>query len=191
LVLGAVGLVLFAARVVTITETWTGYDRQFSEFREAASAIEPGAAIFQAQSEQANPDIAGGRLPQVYWHMVTQAVVTSGAFVPTLFTDPAKQPVRASPGRAAIDTPYGAPVETSELMAWTDPARFEQLGPIVDESGMRHYEAMWQDNFDYVVVLHQGNEANPAPEFLSPFAAGSFFDIYRVTPGGAAESPAR
>ncbi len=180
LVLGAVGLVLFAARVVTITEAWTGYDRQFTEFREAVSAIEPGAAIFQAQSDKANPDIAGGRMPQVYWHMVTQAVVTSGAFVPTLFTDPAKQPVLASAAREAVDTPYGAPVVTSDLMAWTDPARYRQLGPIVDKSGMRHYEAMWQDNFDYVVVLHQGSKANPAPAFLIPFAAGSFFDIYRV-----------
>lgn len=191
LVLGAVGLVLFAARAVTITESWTGYDRQFTEFREAASAIEPGAAIFQVQSDRANPDIRNGRLPQVYWHMVTQAVVTSGAFVPTLFTDPAKQPVLPSASREAIDTPYGAPVETSELMAWTDPARFERLGPLIDESGMRHYQAMWQDNFDYVVVLHQGSQTNPAPEYLNPFAAGSFFDIYRVKRGGAAESPAQ
>ncbi|NIQ94763.1 MAG: hypothetical protein GWN87_11535, partial [Desulfuromonadales bacterium] len=43
---------------------------------------------------------------------------------------------------------------------------------------------MWQDRFDYVVLLHGEKGENPVPELLEPVTEGSYFTIFRVLRGG-------
>lgn len=181
--LAAAVLGIFAVRVYQIADHWRVYDAQIAEYREAAQVITPGSRILQAQ-EIVLP-IAGepGAFRDIYYHFTNYSVIDRSVFLPTLFTDPAKQPVIAAPALAEIDTPVGQPVRPGELRAWADPAVFDWFEGDDDVGDQRRYAYMWQDRFDYVVYLHDGAGANPVPEILEPLAQGSFFDIYSVRSG--------
>lgn len=109
------------------------------------------------------------------------AVIDRSAYLPTLFTDPTKQPVRAAPARADIDTPYGWPVDYSLLthdMNGNGAAKENPLRPGVE---MHRFWVGWPERYDYVLVTHFGVRGNPVPSRLELVHAGSFFDLYRVT----------
>ena len=170
------GLVLFAWRIYDISDEWRRVDRDFAEFRAALGVVEPGAAILPVQKQ--NVPLAGGetRFDHAYWHMPVMAVVDRSAFVPTMFTDPAKQPVRAAPARLAMDTEFGAPIELALLL---DSARGGEA--VAGGVGMKPFWRDWPQRYDYVVITHFGARGNPLPDLLAPVHAGSFFDIYRVS----------
>jgi len=182
-ILAAVALGLFAARVYHIVDHWRVYDRQIAEYREAALIIEPGSRILQSQ-ERALP-VAGapGAFRDIYFHFTNFSVIDRSVFLPTFFTDPAKQPVVAAPGLAEIDTPVGFPIRPGELRAWADPALFDWFEGDDDVGDQRRYGFMWQDRFDYVVFVHDGSGGNPVPEILEPAAEGSYFTVFRVRKG--------
>jgi len=118
----------------------------------------------------------------IYLYLTTMLVIDRSAFVPILFTDPRKQPVVADPRNAEIDTPAGWPLTRGSLRAWSDPAVFDWFRGEFEIGDQRHYGYMWQDRFDYVVVLVQadGKRTNPVPEILEPVVSGSYFVIYRI-----------
>ena len=182
-VLGAVMIGLFFVRVYQITDDWRVYDRQIAEYRSAASVITPGARILQVQ-ERPLP-VAGepGAFRDIYYHFASYSVIDRSVFLPTLFTDPAKQPVLVAPELAQIDTPVGWPIRPGELGAWADPAVFDWFDGEDDVGDVRRYGYMWQDRFDFIVYLHDGAGSNPAPRILEPVAQGSFFSIFRVRHG--------
>jgi hypothetical protein len=175
---------LFLARVIQIGDHWLAYDLQIAEYREATRAIETGARILHVQEKA--PPVSGdpGAFRDIYFHFTSYTVLDRSVFLPTLFTDPAKQPIVAAPELQEIDTPVGWPVRPGELRAWADPALFDWFDGDDDVGDQRRYFFMWQDRFDYAVYLHGDGAANPAPELLEPVAAGSFFTIYRVRSGG-------
>ena len=169
------GLVLFAGRIYDVSSEWRRVDRDFAEFRAASGVIEPGASLLPVQKQ--NVPLADGetRFDHAYWHMPVMAVVDRSAFVPTLFTDPAKQPVRAAPGRVAMDTKFGAPIELALLV---ESAHGGQA--VAGGAGMQPFWEDWPRRYDYVLITHFGATGNPLPGRLAPVHAGSFFDIYRV-----------
>lgn len=182
--LALVGLTLLAVRLYQISDHWRVYDDQIREYREAARVIEPGAIIMQAQDRLLPVYGAPGSFRDVYFHLTNYSVVDRSVFLPTLFTDPAKQPVAAAPHLAEIDTPVGWPVSVGGLRAWADPAVFDWFDGDDQVGDQRQYGYMWQDRFDYVVVLFADAPSNPVPALLQPVASGSFFAIYRVRAGG-------
>jgi hypothetical protein len=182
-VLTAVALGLFAARIYYIVDHWRVYDRQIAEYREAALVIEPGSRILQVQ-EKVLP-VAGepGAFRDIYFHFTSFSVIDRSVFLPTLFTDPAKQPIVAAPELMEIDTPVGLPVRPGELRAWAEPAVLDWFEGDDDVGDQRRYGYMWQDRFDVIVYLHDGTGANPAPGVLESVAEGSYFSIFRVRHG--------
>jgi hypothetical protein len=169
------GLVLFAGRIYDISGEWRRVDRDFAEFRTALSVIEPGAALLPVQKRNVPLSDGETRFDHAYWHMPVMAVVDRSAFVPTLFTDPAKQPIRAAPARATMDTEFGAPIELALLV---DSAHGG--GAVAGGVGMKPFWVDWPRRYDYVLITHFGATGNPLPNLLSPVHEGSFFDIYRV-----------
>ena len=169
------GLVLFAGRIFDMSGEWRRVDRDFAEFRAALNVIESGAALLPVQKQ--NVPLAEGeaRFDHVYWHMPVMAVVDRSAFVPTLFTDPAKQPVRSAPARKAMDTEFGAPIELALLV---DSAHGGDA--VAGGVGMRPFWTDWPRRYDYVLITHFGATGNPLPSLLAPVHEGSFFDIYRI-----------
>ena len=181
MVVVSAALVLFAGRIYDISGEWRRVDRDFAEFRTALSVIEPGGALLPVQKQ--NVPLAEGetRFDHAYWHMPVMAVVDRSAFVPTLFTDPAKQPVRTAPARAAMDTEFGAPIELALLV---DSAHGGDA--VVGGVGMKPFWQDWPERYDYVLITHFGAKGNPLPDLLAPVHEGSFFDLYRVVaPGGS------
>lgn len=183
-VLAVLCLSLFLARIYQTSDHWLIYDRQIAEYRTAARAIEPGARILHVQERL--PAVAGdpATFRDVYFHFTSYTVLDRSVFLPTLFTDPAKQPVVAAPELLEIDTPVGLPARPGELRAWADPALSDWFEGDDDVGDQRRYYFMWQDRFDYAVYFHDEGAENPAPELLKQVAAGSFFTIYRVRFGG-------
>ncbi|UCH74562.1 MAG: hypothetical protein JSU82_01515 [Rhodospirillales bacterium] len=183
-VLAAVMIGLFVVRIYQVSQDWRQYDRQIAEYRSAAAVITPGARVLQVQAR--GLPVAGepGAFRDLYYHFTSYTVLDRRAFLPTLFTDPAKQPIVAAPALAEIDTPVGWPLRPGELVAWADPAVFDWFDGEDDIGDVRRYGYMWQDRFDFVVYLHDGNGANPAPALLRMVADGSFFSIFRTLEGG-------
>jgi len=182
--LAVMAAVLFAARLYQITDHWRVYDGQIAEYRAAAAIFRPGERIMQAQD--ITMPVAGepGAFRDIYYHFTSFSVLDRGVFLPTLFTDPGKQPIVAAPELREIDTPVGWPISIGGLRAWADPSVFDWFDGDRQVGDQRHYGYMWQDRFDHVVLVHGGEAANPAPELLEELSAGSFFTIYRVLRGG-------
>ena len=184
LIMGAMGVGLFGARLYQITDHWRVYDAQIAEYRAAAGIFRPGERILQAQDRSL--PVAGdpGAFQDIYFHVTNFSVLDRGVFLPTLFTDPVKQPVVAAPELKEIDTPVGWPISPGGLRAWADPSVFDWFDGDIQVGDQRHYGYMWQDRFDHVVLIHGGDARNPVPELLEPVSAGSYFTIFRVLRGG-------
>ncbi|MDH5798974.1 MAG: hypothetical protein OEZ19_10445 [Paracoccaceae bacterium] len=174
---------VFGARLYQIAGDWRVYDAQIAEYRAAAAVFRPGERILQAQD--AGVPVAGepGAFRDIYYHFTNYSVLDRSVFLPTLFTDPTKQPVVAAPHLREIDTPVGLPISRGGLRAWGDPAVFDWFDGDIQVGDQRHYGYMWQDRFDYVVLLRGEDAGNPAPELLDPVSEGSYFTIYRVRHG--------
>ena len=187
IILGFCAVSAFGARIWEIGAAWTVYDVQVAEYRAAAAVIEPGAVIMQAQNS--SQPVAGdpAQFPFTYWYLATLSVIDRSVFVPTLYTDPKKQPVVAAKRFEMIDTPAGLPVAVDRLRALADPALFDLFQDDRQVIGERMYGYMWQDTFRYVVVVLPPEAGNPVPELLDPVAKGSYFTIYRVRNGGCLE----
>jgi hypothetical protein len=181
--LAAVLIGLFAVRVYQIADDWRVYDRQIAEYRAAAAIITPGARILQVQEETSPVADEPGAFRDVYYHFTNYSVIDRSVFLPTLFTDPTKQPIVAAPERADIDTPVGLPIRPGELRAWADPAVFDWFEGEDDVGDQHRYGYMWQDRFEFIVYIHGGAGANPAPGVLELVADGSYFSIFRVRHG--------
>lgn len=185
--IAAACVVMFGVRLAEIHIDWRVYDRQVREYRQAALLIEPGSSILQSQTLPTAPPTAPNGFGPVYWNLATYSVIDRDGFVPTIFTDPTKQPVGASAARAIIDTPFGNLPGVVELLAAADIGLRGQV-PMVEKDGTLAYWTDWPHRFDYVVVV-AGVEI---PESLGPLLeakhTGSFFAIYRVIPGSCAST---
>ena len=182
-VLATAALLVLGARVYQIQDHWRIYDAQIREYRAAALAIAPGSRVLQVQERSLPIAGAPGYFRGLYFHLSSFSVIDRDAFVPLLFTDPAKQPLAVAPALSEIDTPVGAPMSPGGLRAWADPAVFDWFKGDIEIGDQRIYGYMWQDRFDYAVVIRHGEEENPVPEALVPLVSGSFFTIYRIRPG--------
>lgn len=182
-VLATLAVLVLGVRVYQVQANWQVYDAQIREYRTAASLVEPGSRVLQAQERSLPVAGAPAHFRGLYFHLTELSVIDRSVFSPLLFTDPRKQPVLAAPALAEIDSPVGAPLSPGGLRAWADPAVFDWFAGEVEIGDQRHYGYMWQDRFDYLVVVHNPEYSNPAPEVTEPVAEGSFFTIYRIRPG--------
>lgn len=180
LAVGCAAAVLFVARIADVTADWRAVDRDFAEFRAVLDRIEPGASLLPVQKRNPAPDGGTQRFDEAYWNLAMLAVIDRAAFLPTLFTDPTKQPVQAAARRADIDTPYGWPIGYDLLTGGIA----EDAGGTQSSAGpagsVRRFWAGWPNRYDYVLVTHFGATGNPVPDWLEPVHEGSFFGLYRV-----------
>lgn len=183
-IIAAAATIVFGVRIYQIAGDWRVYDAQIAEYRAAAAVFKPGERILQAQD--AGTPVAGepGAFRDIYYHFTNFSVLDRSVFLPTLFTDPMKQPIVAAPHLREIDTPVGLPISTGGLRAWADPSLFDWFDGDIQIGDQRNFGFMWQDRFDYVVLVHGGEAENPVPELLAPVSAGSYFTIFRVLRGG-------
>lgn len=177
--LGCAAAVLFGARIIDMTMEWRRTDRELSEFRAATTVIPKGVAVLPVQVRNAHFKTGVPRFEYAYWHLAALAVIDRSVFMPFLFTDPAKQPVRASAARKAIDAPFGAPLDYKLLQAGME-GRARQPDDGGDIYTDRPFWSDWPARYDYLLLTHFGVRDNPAPSILEPVHEGSFFTIFRI-----------
>jgi hypothetical protein len=97
-IVAALLAVLFLARIGVIATTWVGYDRIYAPIVAALAALPPGSRLAVA-SPPTSVHVSRNEPPMT--HLASLAVVTTDAFVPTLFTFPGQQPL-------AVREPYAA-----------------------------------------------------------------------------------
>jgi hypothetical protein len=177
----AAALFLIVIRTGAIAGEWRGVDRDIAELRQAMAAMAPGARLLPVRDDA---DIQAQRSPfyaRQFWHMASLAVIERSVFLPTEFTGHTM--VDAAPALRRIDTPAGDPITPDMLIEDADAAtsRFP-LGHSL-ERYMRTFWVGWPQNFDYVLEFRFDKLRNPDPRHLVPLRRGSYFDIYRVSPG--------
>lgn len=187
----SIAVALFLIRTATIASHWHDVDAKFSEFRNAARSLEPGASLLVSQDRNDTPDGVSGLYGMTFWHMGALAIIERSAFYPTLFTG--HTTVDASVDRISINSPVGTPVNRAVLAGSANPAKSSYpLGHKLSRYTWLFWIG-WPEEFDNVLTVRFDNKVNPYPNRLEAISQGSYFDIYRISPGpsGAAKATIR
>jgi hypothetical protein len=88
---------LFAVRLAVIGNVWVQADRQYAALMPVFALIPQGGALAVATPAR---DVQAGGVPLL--HFPALAAAQRDAFVPTLFADPAQQPLRLTPEGARL-----------------------------------------------------------------------------------------
>lgn len=159
---------IFLVRVAAVADVWSGHNPDLADLRQVISAVPAGSRVLVVRSDDsADPDFLAGEPPSrrfmlnidAMTHLPALLVIERKAFIPYLFSDPRKQPLRVLPpfDRLAIDD--GAPPYASALAA---PAEHDlQFAP---------YLANWRQDFDWVLLLRPHKV--PGAERLMPGILG-------------------
>ena len=187
--LAALGaLVLLAARVWIVSESWSDMDRRFTEFRAVARMLPEGARLLVVQSPMPEGFVAFEGMPRglahraesQFFHMPALAVVDRGVFIPYLFTG--WFTIQVAPANAAISRMVGQPISPETLAALAAPETSASRGLERNAIGETPCCLDWAKKFDFVLWIDFGSPPQSLPTHLQPWDAGSFFRIYRVTP---------
>jgi hypothetical protein len=195
---GCVGLLV--VRIAAITAVWRAMDQRFAEFRTAARTLPEGARLLVAQSPmpEAQRRIDGVPLavaaldPVAFRHMGDLAVLDRDAFVPTfemqlsLAFEQRLGPIEQAPRNLGRYPQQGLPLRLDQLRAGAgrDPATPPALpGSPAERPGEIPYWVDWPDKFEYLLVIDFGEPVPGLPKYLQISAQGSFFTLYRITPG--------
>lgn len=178
------GVALIGARAWWMMSTVAEKDRQVAELRAAyARHLPKGSSLLIAQArrkEDLEPKGSPMRFTSAYWHWGAYAVIDRSAYVPIIFTDPEKQPLRVTDAYHWIDTYSGHPVETHELVRGASGPWADRMFGRADAVGRQTFFAYWPTYYDYVLYLRHSDLPNPAPDRLDLVAKGDAFALYRV-----------
>lgn len=148
------------------------------EYRALLSVLESmprGSRLLPADRREAeDPPTRLADYPM--YHAATLAVHSRDAFVPTLFTSPGKQPLRAHASVQDIKLLEGGPIPWTLLQSYSD-----GVVPPPELAYVRN----WTRDFDYVLLIHPDGQA-PASPLLEFVANGGRFVLYRIR---SADSP--
>ena len=143
---------IFVGRTAMLTHQWRSFGDYLADLRAGLDTVAVGAVVESAMSfEDYRSQYNQQRQQQPGWlyvlggfpnliHMPSLAVIERRIFLPTMFTDPQKQPLAASAARRALDRDHGVPVRIATAIAESPIGRLE-LGPRLM-------------NKDYLVVLY-------------------------------------
>jgi hypothetical protein len=106
--------------------------------------------------------------PMVY--APTLAVHYANAFVPNLFTEVGKQPVRPSAAASRLAIPYGGPMPIRVLSAIAAGQILPDAPPFV---------RTWDRDYAYLYVLGPHID-NPIPELLEELDRSDRFVLYKI-----------
>jgi hypothetical protein len=176
LIAAGVLVALLGLQMASVVWAWRPIARQFDDFRAAVAVIPRGARVITFRDDDAAP--ANSAAAFSYRHLPLLTVIERDAFMPSLFKEPMMS-VQAAPALRDIDTPTGAPIELSQLIAGADPVAGPRMRGAVDQFGVRNYWGGWPDTFDYAVELSFGAHPNLPPQ-LRLVRSGGVFNIYRI-----------
>ena len=186
--LAAVALTIFGVRIWTVSQAWRDYDRWFTEFRSASTAIAPGARVLVVESPMEPrklpeiPETLAVMQERLFHHMPSLAVIDRAAFLPSVFTG--RLTLEVTPRNREISRLGGwDPITPEQLMESVDPGRVQPRDSALISTNFLFeppYWRNWPQTFDFVLWIDFGSAPKPELRNLQPVASGSFFEIYRV-----------
>jgi hypothetical protein len=174
---GVAALTLIACNAAALALNWREYDRQFSEFREAARALPAGLRLLTVL----DGDAIGLRSDQPYWHMAEFAIIDPGAMTQLMFTTRDQHVVRLNDAYqpfAAASAEQGSPPDVDEL----GDLAASRIDEDEDIANVFPYLMRYQCHYDKAVVIHLGGKRTRLPATLRLSRAGTFFSIYDIRP---------
>jgi len=177
-VAAALYAVVLVTSVANVAWAWSYLQQDYHEIRQSFALLKPQAKILLGRPL---PDTRFTWEQRSLLHAPTLAVAEAGAFVPTLFTWPGSQVIRARPEYRHLDVFEGWPIPVEQLME----AANDASDP--DQAEMPYWHN-WTSDFDYLYIMFPtANWTNPMPETLTRIASGREFVLYRI--GKAAGHP--
>lgn len=162
------GIILINLAVVLAV--WLPYRADYAAIIESFHKIDRGSRVLVGSTgDHGDPPFADLTLYPMYY-APTLAVHYAGAFVPNLFTEAGKQPVRAREAVRRLATPYGGLVPTALLTAIATSQPPADVPPFL---------RTWYQDYDYLYVLGPP-AANPLPDLLEVLDSSERFTLYKI-----------
>ncbi|WP_456662449.1 hypothetical protein [Bradyrhizobium sp. LB13.1] len=156
--------------LAVVFAVWLPYRTDYAAIVESFHKIDRGSRILVASTvDKGDPPFADLTSYPMYY-APTLAVHYANAFVPNLFTEAGKQPVRPREAVRRLAIPYGGPVPLAVLTAIAASQPPTEIPPFV---------RTWQQDYDYLYVL--GPPApNPLADLLEALDASERFVLYKI-----------
>lgn len=162
------GITLINLAVVLVV--WLPYRADYAAMIASFQKIDWGSRVLVGSTgDDGDPPFADLTSYPMYY-APTLAVHYADAFVPNLFTEAGKQPVRAREAVRRLAIPYGGPVPSSLLAAIVAGRAPADVPPFV---------RTWDRDFDYLYMLG-APAANPLPDLLEVLDTSERFVLYKI-----------
>lgn len=180
--------VVILAKMAAVGVAWADHDTDLADLRRVIAAVQPGERVLVVRPrDHIAPAVAAAEPAarhllidvDALTHLPSLIVLERRGFIPLLFTDPLKQPLRVLPPYDRLSYFDGAPPFAGAL---AQPSETDlQRAP---------YLVHWRDDFEWVLLLrpHDLPDAERfLPDQLKLEASGEIAALYRVRP--AAKAP--
>ncbi|WP_256806345.1 hypothetical protein [Bradyrhizobium sp. Bra64] len=156
--------------LAVVLAVWLPYRADFAAIVASFDKIDRGSRVLVGSTgDNGDPPFADLTSYPMYY-APTLAVHYANAFVPNLFTEAGKQPVRARETVRRLAIPYGGPVPADLLAAIATSQPPADVPPFV---------RTWYRDYDYLYMLGPP-AANPLPDLLEVLDTSERFVLYRI-----------
>lgn len=172
---------LVCLRTLWIGYNWQGGNTLVEAVQQAVAPVPAGAKMITLQHDEHKGSITRpGRTlaagTETFRHIATMSIVWQHAFIPTLFSQAGKQPVRIAPAYLPFSAPGGGILPSVHVLD----GKASQARTDLEEP----YISGWQKNFDYVLILNadRPDKYGPfkAPPALKLIKDTGFAQLYRI-----------
>lgn len=156
--------------LAVVLSVWLPYRADYAAIVESFHKIDRGSRVLVGSTDDNGDPPFTDLTSYPMYYAPTLAVHYANAFVPNLFTEAGKQPVRAREAVRRLAIPYGGPVPSGLLTAIATSQSPADVPPFV---------RTWYQDFDYLYVLGSP-AANPLPDLLDVLDASDRFVLYKI-----------
>jgi hypothetical protein len=165
------GIILINLAVVLAV--WLPYRADYAAIVASFQKIDRGSRVLVGSTGDPGDPPFADLTSYPMFYAPTLAVHYANAFVPNLFTEEGKQPVRPRGAVRRLAIPYGGPVPSSLLTAIATSQPRADIPPFV---------RTWHQDFDYLYVLGPPGP-NPLPNLLDELDTSERFVLYKIRRG--------
>ena len=158
------------ANLTTVYAVWLPYRADYADVISSFQKIDRGSRLLAASSGEGYDPPFNDLTQYPMFYAPTLAVHYANAFVPNLFTEVGKQPVRARSFVQRLAIPYGGPVQLRGLVTIAASQTVLETPAFV---------RTWYRDYDYLYVLGP-SVANPLPNLLEEVDRSARFVLYQI-----------